>query len=207
MYILTYFFFPKQFTVGFYLRKKRLAASGRDMLWPRPRSLSALRPPLFALCLPWFPFGSDFTLCPPCVRLVSAVCPPCVRLVCEWSLLWPCLQTLSALCPPLVFAVCVSTICPLFVRHVPALCQLRSTNQVTMCSLLLACCGAGPWHHEAKFFLSIAQPNPVYIACPLVSFLGIHFGFGSTNSAFASAPYAWKTVWGLCWSNLHLYFY
>ena len=39
----------------------------------------------------------------------------------------------------------------------------------------------------------------VYMACPLVSFLGIHSGY--PNSAFASAPYASKTVWGLCWYN------
>ena len=54
----------------------------------------------------------------------------------------------------------------------------------------------GPWHHVVKFFRSIVQ-HTAFIACPLVSFIGIHFG--STNSAFASAPYAWKTVWGLCW--------
>ena len=102
----------------------------------------------------------------PSVRLVSAMCPPLcpphLRLVSALSLLGP-LQILSALCAPLLSALRVP-ICP------P--CQLRSNMCLAsrLCPLV-TCCGAGPWHHEAKnFFLSIAQPLPRLYCMPVCQF-------------------------------------
>ena len=164
--------------MGFFLRKK----AGRDIPWPRPRSLSAL--------------------CSPCVRRGSAptACvhtrPDTRRTRAEtWrthggqslgtrlkrdskqgrtqGALWLRLQTLSAICPPCL----LPTMCPLKPR--PCLWTLPA----------LGWCGAGPWHHQAKFFRTIAQPT-AFIACPRVSFPHVLFIFGSPNSAFTSAPYA-----------------
>ena len=126
-------FLPKQFTVGFSPRRKK---AGRDMLWPRSRSLSAMCPPLSALCPPGFPtLCHAFALCSPCVRRVSASCPPCVRLECAW----PRLQTLSASCLPRVFAPCV------FICHVAAIacsfCQPRSTMIMCLRLWTFSACG------------------------------------------------------------------
>ena len=83
-------FFPKQFTVGFFLRKKRLAAicSGRvpGACPPCVLHVSAFGPPCVV------GFGRASSPCPPLVRLVSAL----------FCWLWPRLQFLSAACPPLV---------------------------------------------------------------------------------------------------------
>ena len=121
-------FFPKQFTVGFSLRRKR---AGRDMLWPLPGA------------------------CPPCARH----CPPCVRRKAGTCPLWLRLQTFALCLPPnlvrLFFLSCVSSMRPFFVRRVPTLCQLRSTTS----SPLNFARGAGPWHHELKFFLGAVQPT------------------------------------------------
>ena len=154
-------YFPKPFTVGFSLRKKRLAAicSGRvpgacpprvrpvsalstlSPLWPRLQTLSAMCPPCLGLRPPCVrPFGCASKPCLPCVRL--AFCPSCV-----------CLSLAPGLCP------------------------------------LLACCAAGPWHHQAKFFRTIAQPTVFKFISHgrwSVSFI---CSFGSPNSAFASALY------------------
>ena len=143
-------FFPKQFTVGFSLRK----LAGRVMLWPRPWSLSAMRPPCIPLASPFCPLWPRLqtlsAVCPPCVSpsvchvpafclpcvpLVSALSPlgraskprpPCVRLV---SVLL-CLKSLSAMCPP---CVCLA-FCPPCVLHVPAKKRsLRSQSSSAMC--------------------------------------------------------------------------
>ena len=86
---------------------------------------------------------------PELVRHVSAVCPPCVRL--ESVLAVP--PNLVRLCRPLVSAFYVSTTCLLCVS--PGLPYVLDSG---LCPLV-ACCAAGPWHHEVKFFLSIAQPT------------------------------------------------
>ena len=99
--------FPKQFAVGFSLRRKK---AGRDMLWSRPWSLSAMCPPCVRLdsalaASPHF-VGHVSAVCPPCIRLecaskpLSAMCPPCVRLVSSMCPPCVCLQTLYAICPP-----------------------------------------------------------------------------------------------------------
>ena len=64
-------FFPKQFTVGFSLRKK----AGRDMPWPRPRSVSAMCPPSSAFCARRV---STLAAPPNLVRL------PCVCVLCAY---------------------------------------------------------------------------------------------------------------------------
>ena len=117
------------------------------------------------------------TLCPPSVvgfgplvRQVSPRCPPCVCLVsalCSWLL--------PALCPPcvLVFGRSSSPCRPL-VRQVFAYnvrlysvwilftvgpsCVRHHVLSARLCPLL-TCCGAEPWHHQVKFFLTIAQPT------------------------------------------------
>ena len=73
--------------------------------------------------------------CPPCVRHLSATCPPRVRLAMSTlSPLWPQLQTLSAMCP---------------LKPWPCL--------WTLSALGLLWGRAGAWHHQAKFFYTIAQ--------------------------------------------------
>ena len=116
-------------------------------------------------------------ICLPCVCHVSASCPPCVHLASALSPLWPRLQTLSAMRPlcvqPCVHFGCASKPCLPCVSL--AFCPPCVNSNLDLASglcPLLACRGAGPWHHQTKLF-------------------------GSPNSAFASAPYALKTVWGL----------
>ena len=97
-------FSPDSFLWGSLLGKK----PGREMPWPRSRSLSAM-------CPPWPPALARvpppaFRQCPPGARLVSALCPPSVcfgrastPFVCHVAL-WvrhesaPCLLSLSARC-------------------------------------------------------------------------------------------------------------
>ena len=135
------------------------------MLWPR--SLSAMCPPCPPLCLPWF--WPHVVICraiqtlPARVRRVLR--QPCVRLVSLEAAL-PHLQTLSVLCWP-----------PLFVGHVPALWQLKST----MCHRLWTLFARGLLWGRAvaswrKILFQHCATHRVYTACPLVSFLGIHFG-------------------------------
>ena len=87
-------------------------------------------------------------------RLVSLMCPPCAR---------PSALTVVGDGPPCVWNV--SSMCLQCVRHVPALCQRKSGLGLGLTSglcPLLPCCGAEPWHHQVKFFLTIAQP-PAFI--------------------------------------------
>ena len=138
--------------------------------------------------------------CLPCVRLVSAMCLPCVCL--QTLYCTPFVRHVTALSPPrvrfgraskpfspCVRLLCLPRVCPPCVRSLPA--QIQIVLASGLCPLV-ACCRARSWQYEVKY----CATHHVYIACPLVRFLGIHFG--STNSAFASAPYAWKTVSGLC---------
>ena len=120
------FFFPKQFTVGFSLRKKRLVAicSGRVSgacppcvrhlsalccwLWPRLQSLSATCPPcvhllLLALAAPPVLVRHLSTRCPPCVRPVFLALAASSILVRLASALCCCF--LSALYPPCVLVL------------------------------------------------------------------------------------------------------
>ena len=122
--------------MGFSFRKKK---AGRNMLWPRLRSLSAyvrhLSPPcvvgfgrasgpcpplvrlvLLALAAPPVLVRDLSALCPPLVRRVSATCPPCVvpqAVYCDWgSLLEEHMPwPRPGVCPP-----CVRH-CPPCVRH------------------------------------------------------------------------------------------
>ena len=202
------------------LRRKRLAAICPGRVPGACPPLSALYPPWFRLvsarvvCAAASPhFVRDVSaVCPPCVRLesalapppiylachlsvrlVSAICPPRVRLVSASKPCTPYVRHVTApcpppvrfgrgskSCPPLVFASCVSTMCPLFVRHAPALCQLRSTMCPRLWTLfarhLLWGRAVASW---SKKLSQHCATHHVYIACPLVSFLGIHFG--STN--------------------------
>ena len=152
------------------------------------------------------------------VRLASAMRRPCDRFgrVCPLSVrlepALPRLHHVSALCPAwcLLWVLFRRNLAarslPAVVRHDNVL--VSSGPPCVQCPLkpwpcLWTALGAGLWQREVKFFLTIAQPTRWYFFS-LVSFLGIHFGYpNSANSAFASAPYAWKTVWGLCWYNLN----
>ena len=98
--------FPKQFTVGFSLRKK----TGRDMLWPHPRSLSASCPPS-ALCPPGVRFGHTSKPFPPRVRHVSSSCLACVRLESALAAFLNFVRLVSALCPACVHFGCASKPC------------------------------------------------------------------------------------------------
>ena len=86
---------------------------------------------------------------------------------------------------------CASTVCPL--------CQLRSAMHPRLWPLsargLQWDRAVASW--SIQILLSTAQ-----IACLLP-----WHSFWLPNSAFASAPYAWKTVWGLCWYNFLLLSY
>ena len=146
-------FFPKQFTVGFSLRKKRLA-------------VCPLCPPRIRLASP-----------PNLVRhmhvsYVTALCPPRVRRASTF-------QTLSALCAPLVFALRVSTMRPPCV-------PLSTMRASGLCHPLVACCGAGPWHHEVSNSFSALRSSP---RCTHAGQFPWH-SFWLPNSACASAPYA-----------------
>ena len=80
-------FSPKPFPVGF----SRGKCTGRDMLWPRPRGLSAMCPHhVSAIC----PLVS--TLCSLWPRLQTR--PPCVRHVAPFAV--PCVRHVSVLCLP-----------------------------------------------------------------------------------------------------------
>ena len=103
-------------------------------------------------------------------------------------MLWPRPRSLSAMCPPCVpqvrfgpaskpGPVCASCLCLAWVHHVSArclLCQLRST----MCPRLWTLAARGLlWGiMKYKILFQHCATRRVYIACLLVSFLGIHFG-------------------------------
>ena len=158
-------------------------------LWPHLQTLSALS----ALSLLWpasKPCPPLSRICRPCVRLLFALCPPCPRLSAPFSGFD---RHGSAMRPPCVRHVSA----PLFVSIGPP-CVRSSHGLASGPCPLLACCGAcRAVASSGNFFLTghHCATHRVYIACPLVSFLGIHFG--SPNSAFASG----KTVWGLCCYN------
>ena len=162
-------FFHKQFTVGFFLRRKK---AGRDMLWP----------PCVRHCPPCVRLDSALAAFLHFVRLVSVVCPPCVRLKCAW----PRLQTLSALCPPVLCAR------PRFYT-LSAMCQPMSAI-CPPCDRRLGSALAPP-PKLACHFSWPAVGHRVYIACPLVSFLGIHFG--STNFCLCKSTVCLKNCFGV----------
>ena len=151
----------RQFIVGFSLGKKA-----------PPESLSAIVCLASALIPLWPRPHTLSAMCLPCVRHVSAV------FVCAWL---PFVRHVSALCPPC--ARLVSATCPLWPR--------LQTFALRHCVCLVCVCvwpaEARPRHHEVKFSQQCGT-HRVYIACPLVNFLGIHFV--SANSASASTPCA-----------------
>ena len=128
-----------------------------------------------ALRPPWVRLSRVSRLCPPCLGLCP---PPCVRLV----------STVAAPLYPVTCLPCLlSTMCPLkpwpCLWTLPALCLLWGRVAASSGKILS--------HH--------CVTHRVYIACPRVSFLHI-FGFAHQTLP-SSAPYAWRTVWGLCWYN------
>ena len=168
-------FSPNSLLWGSLLEEKRLAAicSGRvpGACPPWVRHLSAL-------CPPWFRFGPASTLCPPCVRLVSTACPPCVRL-----------GSALAAPPNIVRFLCLPRVCPPCVRSLSAaMCPLFASSgqpcvlASRLCPLVACCRGI-----MKKNFSQHCTTHRIYIACPLVIFLGI---LVPQISAFASAPYA-----------------
>ena len=64
----------------------------------------------------------------------------------------------------------------------PCVCHLSSMRLlfVSISPPYVCCCGAEPWHHQVKLFLTIAQPAAFILHACWVDFLGIHFG--SPNS-------------------------
>ena len=121
---------------GSYLRGTTNCSAARAK--PSVRKVASLTPEVR--------FGRASNPCPPCISHLSGTRRPCP--------LWPRLQT----CLPCFLRL--PHMCPLFVRHAPALCQLRSTMRSRLCPLVaVGCCGAGPWHHKVEFFLNIAQPT------------------------------------------------
>ena len=85
-------FFPKQFTVGFSLRRR----AGRDMLWPCPQKWPCVRLDSALAAYPYF------------VSHISAVCPPFVRPPC----FWPHLKTFAVCRPPnIVRFLCLPRVC------------------------------------------------------------------------------------------------
>ena len=133
--------------------------------------------------------------CPPCVCHASAI----VLLVSAVIPLWPRLHTLSDMFPPFVriapalraLGRGVSTLAAppnrptlVFASHVSTICPLRPT----MCPHLWTLSAHGPWSHEVKFFLRIAQPTAFLLHARWSVFLA--FILVAQISAFASAPYA-----------------
>ena len=90
--------------------------------------------------------------CPRCVRHVSASCPLCVHPLRPH---WPRLQTLSAMPPPCDRLA--SAMCP--PESALAALQTLSARLASGLCPLLACCGVGTWHHQAKFFYTTAEPT------------------------------------------------
>ena len=143
-------YFPKQFTVGLSLRKKRG--------WPRYAlaTFPELVRHVSALCLLGPSLRTLSTaMCPPCVRHVSTLCPPCVRLVSGLAappnlvrrvsaMYPPCAHLVSALGPPCVrFGAPPNLVChvALCVHHVSAPCLLFALSSFALCRSLSAFCG------------------------------------------------------------------
>ena len=170
---------------------------------PCVRLLSALRPPwardghVFKfvvsgvcppLCLPWVRCGRASELCLPCVCLVSTLCPPCVHLEPALKLhfqtfmsrscfpalcpLWFRLQTLSAMCPPCI----LSTMC-----HVSAKTLALSLD----CARSWPAVGQGRGISRQNSFALLRNPQRLYIARPLGSFLHIFFLAHQTRPSLA----------------------
>ena len=148
-------FFPKQFTVGFSLRKKRLAAicSGR---------VSGDCPPCVRLVSALDRFVSAVAAPPSLVRLASALCLP-------------------ALCPPCVgfgraSKRCVSHVA-LCVRHLSAPCLFFALSLPARFSLFIRCLSVFGWVYGLALAgpLSVLRPLfgfcafvcPVFVAGPL----------------------------------------
>ena len=185
-------------------------------------ALSPLRPASSkpCLCPPFMRrvcLESALAASPRFLRHVSALYQPCVGLVAALAVFVrlvsavSSLSHVSAMCLPCAPpGVCFESsfaatlppaLCP------PCACQLRSTMcPVSAQALALPLDFVRSWGRVvaawSKNSFSPLRSLHVYIACALISFVGIHFGY--PNSAFASAPYAWKTVWGLC---SYIYFF
>ena len=177
------------FWVWVYFNIKNIC-SPNSLLWGSlcwPRYALATSPELVrhvsATCPPCVRLAS--TMCPPCVRLdaavaasphfvrdVSALCPPFACLVSALCLPWVRFGRASKSCPPYVhFDRLVSYVflwvCLVSVHHVSAMCPLF-VSPGPPCVLasgpcpLVACCGAGPWRHEVKFFSALRNPPRLY---------------------------------------------
>ena len=189
-----YRFSPNSLLWGSLLGKKRLAAicPGRVSGACSPNSLlwgSLLeKKRLAAIC-----GGRVSRACPPCVRQ----CPPCVRLDSALAAPPNLVRPLSAFCVCLVY-VHLPAMCLLLVRHVPILCELRSTMWT------LSACGQ-LWRRavasRGKILSQNCAAHRVYL-----------YARWSVSLAFILAPQIWPlqvrptpcacgTVWGLCWCN------
>ena len=127
------------------------------------------------------------------VRLVSALCPAWCPACCS---LWVRLGPFAALCPPCVRLESALAAPPKLVRHpcVVFVCTGPPCRCSRPCLWILSALGLLWGRAVASPSYPPLRSPCVYIACPLVSFLGVHSGF-------PSASYAWKTVWGLCWCS------
>ena len=135
-----------------------------------------------ALSPPWrVRFGRASKPCLPCVRHVSALCPPCVR---------PCVH----------FGGCASKPCRpcahlAFVHHVSAKALALPLDFAHSWPAV----GQGRGTIRQNSFAPLRNPRCLY--CMPAGRFPSYLHFGWPDSACASAPYAWKTVWGLCWYN------
>ena len=137
--VIKVFFCPKQFTVGFSLRKKGLG--------PRSWSLSS------ALCPLWPRFQTLSRMCPPFVRCgrASKPCPPCVCFGFHVS------GVRLALYPPCVgfgraSKRCVSHVA-LCVRHVSTPCLFFVLSLFALYPLFVGF-WPGPWFGFGRAFVS-----------------------------------------------------
>ena len=129
---------------------------------------------------------------------MSASCPPCVRLE-------------SALAASLNFVRHVPASFPDFARSWPAVGQGRGIIRQNSFAPLRNVQRACPLVSFLHIFILAHQIRPSLAHLMLEKLFGVYVGqfpsylhFGSPNLAFTSAPYARKTVWGLCWYNFHV---
>ena len=116
-----------------------------------------------------------------CFGRASRPCPPMstMRPPCDRHMSPRCVRSLSAV------------LC-----HMPALLSARvrrASAQASPCLLWGRAVAS-----SSRILFHLCATHSVYFARLLVGFLGI---LAPQISACASAPYAWKTVWGLCWYN------